>query len=175
MIITTEWYERLKGHVPDEILLLKDERGQYYLNRASENNIKYFVGNLLETPWRNYLAFGLVISSFKNLDAQTEFCYLRHLHSLFKETFKHFELTEWEEFNPNEYLYKYANGEYANHSFRTRSTYLSEYFTMADAQRHFVRSKFDELTRQTFEKYLLPETSFKMKDLRIGKKRKRRK
>jgi hypothetical protein len=167
--LTTKWL-KLVGSIPDEILFLKDEHGEYYLNRAEESNIYYFVNNLLEAPWRNQLAFGLVVDLSRNLEPDTIRSHLTRLNNLLKGTFEHFKLKKWEDFSPNEHLYKYSNGEYLNHSIRTRSNNLAEYFIMNDSQKRFVRTKFDESAKRAFERYILPKPSFTMKELRISKK-----
>ena len=41
MTIKKTWLNQLSGFISDDILLLKDERGQYYLDRAHEKHIKY--------------------------------------------------------------------------------------------------------------------------------------
>ncbi|WP_158318629.1 site-specific integrase [Halalkalibacter akibai] len=112
----------------------------------------------------------MIISLAKNKDVATIETSLYQLNSLFKNTFESFGLTSLEDFIPDEHLIKYTNGEFATHSIRYRSDCLSQYFATLHSQEHFIRSKFDETTRLNFEKHLLPEPSFRLKDLRINKK-----
>ncbi|MED4886232.1 site-specific integrase [Lysinibacillus fusiformis] len=171
MIETKSWYEKLSGAIPDEILLLKDERDQYYLDRANEKrHINYIGRNLLTVPWRNQVVFGVIVALLRQLDFRTIEIYTQQLNSLFKHIFAHFNLTEWEEFNPNEHLYKFAIGEISNPTVRTRSEYLKTYFITLDYQKAYIHYNFDESTRETYKKYLLPDPSFRFRDLRISKK-----
>ena len=170
MTIKKTWLNQLSGFISDDILLLKDERGQYYLDRAHEKHIKYITNNLMTVPWRNQLIFGMVIGLARNLDVGTINTITQQLNSLFKPIYKHFALDNFDSFIPDEHLHQYAYGDFTTNSVRTRSNYLNAYFTTLDSQKRFIRSTFDEPTQKLYEKYMLPLPSISMRDLNKKKK-----
>lgn len=124
-----EWRSLLKGKIADDILELKDARGNEYFDSFDLNILGYFAKHISDAPWANHLALYMVVSSARNLSPKTVKTVLNILSNRLKDLFAHFALENMDDFNPDVHMYAYLKNKFlSNHSIHQRAFFLKRIY-----------------------------------------------
>lgn len=166
----SEHYSTLQGKVDDNILHLQNARGMFLLDNVNERNIKYFINQIIEMPWRNHLLLAVLIQADRNLDPATNYLMLKSIHPRIKDLFHFYSIQEMREFNTDLHIYGYLKGEcYPEHSNNMRRVFMKEYVSLTYNTKIWLTQKLNQDQQACFEQFLFPMPSFESKDFPFGK------
>lgn len=163
---TSPFYMELLDKVDKNILHLQDARGIFLLDKLKEKNVKYFLNQCLDTPWKNHLLLGILVAEDKNLDPKSIFDnILNVLNVRFKELFRFYNLEDMSEFDVEFHMYEYVKGIiFSEHSNDQRARFLKRYTENAYSTKKWIISKLSLDQQEYFQQYLFPMPSFDSKD-----------
>lgn len=165
-----QWYRKLEGKIDKEILLLKDTRGVFLLDKVDERNIVHFTKTCIDNPWANHLFLCVLVSADRNKDSNTILNTTKTLNPRLKDIFLAFNLNEMYEFNVEEHLYKYLKGDiFSEHSYSQRTMLLKHYRTLTYQVKKWMTQKLSVNQQDYFEQFLFHMPSFDSRDFTFDK------
>ena len=170
VIPNSPFYKQLLGKVDEQILHLQDGSGIFLLDKLTETNLNYYINQVVDKPWNNYVLFAIFVYGDNNLDPETinNICWT--INPRLNNLFKFFHLTEMKDFDVEVHLYQYLKGSiYQDHSDNMRTETLKRYRLVAYATKKWVESKLNKEQQSYFEQYLFSIPSFDSRDFLFTK------
>jgi len=124
----TPWHDKLKGRIDATLLYLRDNRGQFLLDKLNEEVLKRFVGGIFGYPWDHHLLLGMMVYGSRKAEPETIRTLLNATHPRFKDIFQAYDLQTMDDFQVETHMYGYLTGEvYPEHSYNMRSNLYKRY------------------------------------------------
>ncbi|MEF9464099.1 site-specific integrase [Priestia megaterium] len=170
VVPTSPFYSQLLGRVDNQILHLQDKRNTFLLDKVEEQNIKYFLKNVLDQPWNNHLLLSIFIQTDNQLETISILTTCGKINSRLKDIFHSFSLKNMNEFRVDVHFYQYLKGIiHPEHSAYSRKEALLRYKVMDYATRKWISSKIPIEQQAYFKRFLFDTPSFNHKDFSFGK------
>ncbi|MDQ8738153.1 site-specific integrase [Paenibacillus sp. LHD-38] len=165
-----DWRFLLKGKISDDILELKDARGNNYFDCMNTDLLIYFEKNISNKPWANQLALYMVVSLTRNLSPKTIQDVLKALSNRFDDLFVHYALQDTKEFNPDIHMYAYLKNEVlSNHSIDQKARFLRYYVAAEAYVKRWVRNNISPDKRSVFQDFQLQTPTFDRREFNLEK------
>ena len=164
------FYKQLLGNVDEQRLHLQDLRGEFLLDKVHENNIKYYVRNIINKPWNNHFLLIIFCYVNKNADVLTIRNRIMSLNARFNTLFKIYRLSLINEFNIETHGYKYLKGKVQQKdSDYLRSEFLTYYREISYSTKKWISSNLSNEQQSYFEQYLFTMPSYDSKNFSFTK------
>lgn len=155
------FYEQLLGKVDDNILHLRDKRGNFLLDKQTEKNINYFINHVMDQPWKNHLLLGVLIYGDKKADPVSIEAIITNINKRFKDLFEVFYLENMDDFDVENHMYQYLKADVLKeHTDIMRSKLLTLYKPITTSTKRWILSNLDSNYQTHLEKYLFNTPSF---------------
>lgn len=161
------WYQKLYGKIDPVILNLKDYDDEYYWDKVDENSLRYFVKNVLDSPWQNHLGLSLLCVTDRKLTPQSIYNLMSNINARLKCFFKEAELISMESFNYS-IVEKYITGELIKkHTEGQRQSFLTAYGSFFFNMSKWITTQFMNDQQNYLSQYLLPKMPFDNRDFTV--------
>ncbi|TQR37229.1 site-specific integrase [Lysinibacillus sphaericus] len=164
------FYEQLIGKVDHKLLLLRDAREVFILDKMDDLYFNYYVRQVLDKPWNNHLYLCMITCVERNLDPPSILNNISYPNARIKDLFEHYHLTEIHQLNTETHMYEYFKGIiFKNHSDDQRSKFLSLYISCSYNVKKWVKTKLPEEQQDYFEQFILPMPNYDSRDFKFTK------
>ena len=123
---------------------------------VSPRLIRYFLANIVGTPWMNQVALSMVVlASFARLEARTVSGLAGQLHVRWRTLFPAYQLVTVADWIPAEHLPRYMNDPQLSDTLATRSTFFQSYSSTSAHVHGYLRS-LPPAQREHYQQWQLP-------------------
>ncbi|MFF0826027.1 hypothetical protein ACFYU8_05585 [Brevibacillus sp. NPDC003359] len=166
--VDSKWYKALKGKIAEEILDIRDGKGNLAWESVHEKSLGYFIRNCLELPWTNHLALIVLVRTLNQYDLVTVLRSMQEINPRLKDLFSTYGLTSIDQLIPDEHIYKYLTNQILEtHSSAKRLKFLNFYNSCNRLVHEWLRTKYDEIIVSKLKQYVFPPFSYHPKEIHL--------